>query len=92
MTELFGPDEPVYIISIVARYLQVSQQTLRFLEKQGLVCPSRTEHNTRLYSRNDVELLGRICFLLRERKVNLAGIRLILDDERGSKTGGETNE
>ena len=92
MADLFAPDEPVYIISIVARYLRVSAQTLRILEKQGLVTPARTERNTRLYSRNDVERLSRICFLLRERKVNLAGIRMILDQEAGHTTGGEKYE
>lgn len=75
---LHGPDEPVYTISVAARLLGVHPQTLRVLERYGLVCPSRTENNIRLYSENDLILLQRICHLMRVERINVAGIKVIL--------------
>lgn len=76
--KLHGPEEPVYTISVAARLLGVHPQTLRLLEKEGLVEPARTKKNVRLYSENDLLLLRRIFELTRERGVNLAGVREIL--------------
>ncbi|MBP7165087.1 MAG: MerR family transcriptional regulator [Firmicutes bacterium] len=84
---LHGPDEPVYTISVAARLLGVSPQTLRVMEREGLLAPARTDANIRLYSENDLLLLQRICFLVREEGVNLAGVKLILEMETG---GGHT--
>ncbi|MDI7249675.1 MAG: MerR family transcriptional regulator, partial [Bacillota bacterium] len=53
-------------------------QTLRVLERYGLVCPFRTENNIRLYSENDLILLRRICHLIRVERINVAGVRVIL--------------
>lgn len=75
---LHGPDEPVYTIGVAARLLGVNPQTLRVLERYGLVCPSRTENNIRLYSENDLILLQRICHLMRVERINMAGVKLIL--------------
>lgn len=75
---LHGPEEPVYTISVAARLLGVHPQTLRVLERCGLVTPFRTEKNIRLYSENDLLLLHRICRLTREQGINLAGVRVIL--------------
>ena len=85
---LHGPDEPVYTIGVAARLLGVSPQTLRMIEREGLLEPARTEANTRLYSENDLLLLQRICFLVREEGVNLAGVKMILQIE--SKHGNTT--
>lgn len=84
---LHGPDEPVYTIGVAARLLGVSPQTLRMMEREGLLSPARTEANIRLYSQNDLLLLQRICFLVREEGVNLAGVKLILEMET---SGGHT--
>ena len=84
---LHGPDEPVYTISVAARLLGVSPQTLRVMEREGLLEPARTDANIRLYSENDLLLLQRICFLVREEGVNLAGVKLILEMET---SGGHT--
>jgi DNA-binding transcriptional MerR regulator len=78
---LHGPDEPVYTIGVAARLLGVNPQTLRVMEREGLLSPARTDANIRLYSEND--LLQRICFLVREEGVNLAGVKLILEMETG---------
>ncbi|MCR4426326.1 MAG: MerR family transcriptional regulator [Firmicutes bacterium] len=79
--KLHGPDEPVYTISVAARLLGVKAQMLRILEREGLLQPARTEANIRLYSENDLLRLKRICFLVREEGVNLAGVKMILDME-----------
>ncbi|MDA8065636.1 MAG: MerR family transcriptional regulator [Thermaerobacter sp.] len=79
---MHGEDEPVYTIGVAARILGVSAQLLRSLEREGLVYPARTSSNTRLYSQNELIILHRICVLLKDQKVNLAGIKIILTLER----------
>ncbi len=71
-------DAPRYVISIAARILGVHAQTLRYYEKVGLVEPSRSSGNIRLYSARDVEKLRRIKGLLDELGVNLAGVEVII--------------
>ncbi|NLS45636.1 MAG: MerR family transcriptional regulator [Firmicutes bacterium] len=78
---IHGPDEPVYTISVAARLLGVSPQTLRVIEREGLLDPYRTAANIRLYSENDLLLLQRIRSLISEEGVNLRGVRLILEME-----------
>lgn len=77
-----GPDEPVYTIGVVARLLEISPQTLRQFEREGLVAPSRTVNNMRLYSQNELVVLRRICQLVKVEGVNLAGVRAVLRVER----------
>jgi len=60
----------------------VHPQTLRFYEKKGLVRPSRTEGQTRMYSAEDVEELARLLRLTRDLGVNLAGVEIILKMRR----------
>ncbi|MCB1050077.1 MAG: helix-turn-helix transcriptional regulator [Acidobacteria bacterium] len=67
-----------FSISIVAETYGIHPQTLRLYEREGLLCPSRTEGNTRLYSQEDVERLEAILSLTRELGVNLAGVDIIL--------------
>lgn len=80
-----GPKEPVYTISVAARLLGVSPQFLRQVENEGLISPSRTESNIRLYSEDDLKLLSRIVYLSRVRGVNFQGIRVILAMEEGER-------
>jgi DNA-binding transcriptional MerR regulator len=80
-----GPKEPVYTISVAARLLGVSPQFLRQVENEGLISPSRTESNIRLYSVDDLRVLSRIVYLTRERGVNLQGVRVILAMEEGER-------
>lgn len=71
--------QPGYFsISVVAKTYDIHPQTLRMYEREGLLRPSRTEGNTRLYSDKDVERLEEILNLRREFGVNLAGVDLIL--------------
>jgi MerR family transcriptional regulator/heat shock protein HspR len=68
-----------YMISAVAELRQVHPQTLRLYERVGLLKPSRSEGNTRLYTEADLERLDVILNLTREMGVNLAGIEIILN-------------
>ena len=70
--------EDYYLISWVARRYRVHPQTLRLYEREGLLRPSRTRGNTRLYSAGDLERLEAILGLTREMGVNLAGVEVIL--------------
>ena len=67
-----------FSISVVAKTYGIHPQTLRMYEREGLLKPSRTEGNTRLYSQDDVKRLESILNLTREFGVNLAGVDLIL--------------
>lgn len=71
-------DEPVFHISVVARMVGVHQQTLRSYERQGLLMPSRSAGNRRLYSQNDIERLRHVLRLVADLGVNLAGVDVIL--------------
>jgi len=68
-----------YMISAVAEKYQLHPQTLRLYEREGLLKPSRSEGNTRLYTEQDLERLEVILTLTRELGVNLAGIEVVLN-------------
>jgi MerR family transcriptional regulator/heat shock protein HspR len=68
-----------YMISAVADQYQVHPQTLRLYEREGLLKPSRSEGNTRLYTDGDLERLEMILKLTRDFGVNLAGVEIILN-------------
>jgi MerR family transcriptional regulator, heat shock protein HspR len=76
------PDtRPLFMIGIAAELAGMHPQTLRVYERRGLVRPSRTARNTRLYSQADVELLARIQ-ALSDSGLNLAGIERVMALER----------
>jgi len=68
-----------FMISAVAQKYNIHPQTLRLYEREGLLKPSRTEGNTRLYSEEDLEQLETILSLTRDLGVNLAGVEIILN-------------
>ncbi|MDT7541289.1 MAG: MerR family transcriptional regulator, heat shock protein HspR [Acidobacteriota bacterium] len=68
-----------YTISAVALQYDIHPQTLRLYEREGLLKPSRSEGNTRLYTDADVERLEIILSLTRDLGVNLAGVEIILN-------------
>jgi MerR family transcriptional regulator/heat shock protein HspR len=68
-----------YMISAVAEMYSIHPQTLRLYEREGLLVPSRTNGNTRLYGDEDLERLETILNLTRDLGVNLAGIEIILN-------------
>ena len=68
-----------YMISAVANLYKIHPQTLRLYERVGLLKPSRSQGNTRLYTNSDLERLELILTLTREMGVNLAGTEIILN-------------
>lgn len=67
-----------FSISAVAQMFSVHQQTIRLYEKEGLICPKRSEGNTRLFSEEDVNRLEEIIHLTHNLGINLAGVEMIL--------------
>ena len=68
-----------YMISAVAEQYAIHPQTLRLYEREGLLAPSRSDGNTRLYTEEDLQRLEIILKLTRELGVNLAGVEIILN-------------
>ena len=71
-------EEPRYVISVAARILGVQTYTLRYYEKIGIIEPSRSRGNIRLYSDRDITRLRRVKTLMEDLGINLAGIEVIL--------------
>ncbi len=71
-------EEPRYVISIAASMLGVRTHTLRYYEKIGIIEPSRTRGNIRLYSDENIAYLRRVKTLMEDLGINLAGIEVIL--------------
>lgn len=71
-------DEPRYVISVAARLCGVQTYTLRYYEKVGIMEPSRSKGNIRLYSDSDIAHLKRVKSLMDDLGVNLAGVEVIL--------------
>ncbi len=85
--------EGTYMISAVARRYDIHPQTLRMYEREGLLRPSRTEGNTRLYGEEDLQRLETILSLTRDLGVNLAGVEIILNmREKMDRMQREVNE
>jgi MerR family transcriptional regulator/heat shock protein HspR len=74
-----GRSKAAYMISAVAEQYEIHPQTLRLYEREGLLRPSRSEGNTRLYTDRDLERLEVILHLTRDLGVNLAGVEIILN-------------
>ncbi len=71
-------EEPRYVISIAARILGVHSYTLRYYEKIGIIEPSRSRGNIRLYSDRDIAQLRQMKTLMEDLGINLAGAEVIL--------------
>src|SRR4051794_23282611 len=74
-----GKSRAAYMISAVAERYEIHPQTLRLYEREGLLAPSRSDGNTRLYTDDDLDRLEVILKLTRELGVNLAGVEIILN-------------
>lgn len=87
------PGKAFYMISAVAQKYNIHPQTLRLYEREGLLKPSRTDGNTRLYSEEDLVQLETILSLTRDLGVNLAGVEIILNmREKIERMQHEVNE
>ena len=67
-----------FVISVAARLLNVHPQTLRYYERAGLIAPSRSKGNIRLYSPEDIQRAMQIKRLIEDLGVNLAGVEVII--------------
>jgi MerR family transcriptional regulator/heat shock protein HspR len=76
-----SPDEPVYVISVVSKLVDLPVWTLRQLGKAGVVCPKRIGRKSRLYSLKDMKRLEYVHYLMEEKQVNIRGIKIILEIE-----------
>ena len=74
-----GRDRPLYMISVAADLAGVHPQTLRIYERKELICPKRSQGNTRLYSDADIERLRLIQHLTQVEGINLAGVMRIME-------------
>src|SRR5271156_2316474 len=74
-----GKSKGSYLMSSVAEQYAIHPQTLRLYEREGLLKPSRSDGNTRLYTDEDLERLEVILHLTRDLGVNLAGVEIILN-------------
>ena len=71
-------NEPRYVISVAAKMLDMQTHTLRYYEKVGIIEPSRSRGNVRLYSDRDIALLQRVKALVDDMGINLPGVEVIL--------------
>ena len=76
-------DDPVYVISVVSRLVEIPVWTLRQLDKAGVVKPKRIGKKSRLYSLKDVRRLEYVHYLMEEKRVNIHGIKIIIEKEEG---------
>lgn len=76
---MFEDNEPCFVISVAAQLIEAHPQTLRYYERAGLVQPSRSRGNIRLYSQRDIERLRLIQRLIGDLGVNLAGVEVIIN-------------
>lgn len=74
-------DEPVYVISVVSRLVDLPVWTLRQLDKAGIVSPKRIGKKSRLYSLKELKRLEYVHYLMDEKRVNIHGIKLIFEKE-----------
>jgi len=82
-----------YHISSVAKMYDIHPQTLRLYEREGLLKPSRSEGNTRMYSAEDLKRLEVILNLIRDLGVNLAGVEVVLNmRQKIEEIEGEVNQ
>ena len=73
-----APEEPVYVISVVCKLVNIPVWTLRQLDKAGVVRPKRLGKKNRLYSLKDLKRLEYIHYLMEEKRVNIHGLKIIL--------------
>ena len=73
-----SPEEPVYVISVVCRLVNIPVWTLRQLDKAGVVKPKRIGKKSRLYSLKDLKRLEYVHYLMETKGVNIHGIKIIL--------------
>jgi MerR family transcriptional regulator/heat shock protein HspR len=74
-------EEPVYVISVVCKLVNIPIWTLRQLDKAGIVKPKRVGKKSRFYSLKDLKKLEYVHYLMEEKRVNIHGVKIILGKE-----------
>ena len=74
-------EEPVYVISVVCKLVNIHIWTLRQLDKAGIVKPKRVGKKSRFYSLKDLKKLEYVHYLMEEKRVNIHGVKIILGKE-----------
>jgi len=82
-----------FSISAVSNMVGIHQQTIRMYEREGFICPKRSDGNTRMFSDEDIEKLEQIIFYTNKLGINLAGVEVILKmQKRIDRLQGQVNE
>jgi len=76
-----SPEEPVYVIGVVCKLVNIPVWTLRQLDKAGVVRPKRIGRKNRLYSLKDLKRLEYVHYLMEKKRVNIHGVKIILKKE-----------
>jgi MerR family transcriptional regulator/heat shock protein HspR len=76
-----SPEEPVYVIGVACKLVKIPVWTLRQLDKAGIVRPKRSGRKNRLYSFKDLKRLEYVHYLMENKRVNIHGVKLILEKE-----------
>ena len=74
-----SPEEPVYVIGVVCKLVNIPIWTLRQLDKAGVVRPKRIGKKNRLYSLRDLRRLEQVHYLMEKKHVNIHGVKIILE-------------
>jgi MerR family transcriptional regulator, heat shock protein HspR len=77
-----APSEPVYVIGVVCKLVDIPIWTLRQLDKAGVVRPKRIGKKNRLYSLKDLKRLEYVHYLMENKGVNIHGVKIILEKRR----------
>ena len=75
------PEEPVYVIGVVCKLVNIPIWTLRQLDKAGVVRPKRIGKKNRLYSLRDLKRLEYVHYLMEKKRVNIHGVKIILEKQ-----------
>ncbi|HRZ40304.1 MAG TPA: MerR family transcriptional regulator [Candidatus Omnitrophota bacterium] len=75
------PNEPLFIIGVVSRIVDIPIWTLRKLDEMGVVSPQRLGRSVRCYSKEQIKVLNYVHYLMVEKGVNISGIKVILTME-----------
>lgn len=78
-----NPEAPLFIISVVSEMVDLPIWTLRKLDDMGVVQPARIGKKARCYSQVQIRTLHRVKYLLKEKRVNISGVKVILDMHNG---------
>jgi len=79
------PEESIFIISVVSEMVDIPVWTLRKLDEMGIVMPKRLGKKTRCYSKNQIKKLQYVYYLMEEKRVNISGIKIILEYDKGGE-------